>query len=56
MQANQNTDGFSTQLSQFASQCFTVIVTRVHYALTHLGECMSLLRQFMGNISHSIFS
>ena len=48
MQANQNTDGFSTQLSQFTSQCFTVIVTRVHYALTHLGECLSLLRQFMG--------
>lgn len=48
MQANQNTDESSTQLSQFTSQCFTVIVTRVHYTSTHLGVCVSLLGQFMG--------
>lgn len=48
MQANQNTDESSTQLLQFTSQYFTVIVTRVHYTSTHLGVCMSLLGQFMG--------
>lgn len=48
MQANQNTDEFSTQPSQLTSEYFTVIVTRVHYTVTHLGECMNLLRQFMG--------
>lgn len=48
MQADQNTDEFSTQLSQLTSEYFTVIVTSVHYTVTHLGECMNQLRQFMG--------